>query len=151
MHSLIHSCPKLLASDSSRSGVCGGWGSWLGTSAKGRSLIRGKQYFGTRTTRVWPSYRACRDEIERPEGWCLWARVGHVVGFGRGWGWDTWVDEEGWRREGGWQLTPCAPPTCSQMSKVPHSLFQGLHLFSLPMVQPSGKARALEREGSRKS
>ena len=39
MPTLIHSCPKCIASDSSRSGVCGGWGTWPGTSAKGRSLI----------------------------------------------------------------------------------------------------------------
>ena len=70
------------------------------------ALSEGSSGFGTRTIRVWQSYRACRDEIERPEGRCLWARAGHVVGFG---GQGTWGHEEGWKRERGWQPTPCAP------------------------------------------
>lgn len=43
------------------------------------------------------------------------------------------------------------PDLFSDGQAATHRLFQGLHLFSLLMVQPSGKARALETEGSRRS
>ena len=83
------------------------------------AISEGSGSFGTRTIRVWQSYRACRDEIERPEGRCLWARAGRVVGFG---GQGTWGHEEGWKREGMAAHSVC-PPTCSQMTKVPHTGF----------------------------
>ena len=67
------------------------------------AISEGSSGFGTRTIRVWQSYRACRDETERPEGRCSWARAGRVVGFGGR------AREEGWRRERGGQPTPCAP------------------------------------------
>ena len=43
------------------------------------------------------------------------------------------------------------PDLFSDGQAATHRLFQGLNLFSLLMVQPSGKARALETEGSRRS
>lgn len=43
------------------------------------------------------------------------------------------------------------PDPFSDDQAATHRLFQGLHLFSLLMVQPSGKTRALETEGSRRS
>ena len=43
------------------------------------------------------------------------------------------------------------PDLFSDDQGATHRLFQGLHLFSLLTVQPSGKTRALETEGSRRS
>lgn len=108
------------------------------------AISEGSSGFGTRTIRVWQSYRACRDETERPEGRCLWARAGHVVGFGGR------AREEGWERGEGSRLR-VPPDPFSDDQAATHRLFQGLHLFSLLMVQPSGKTRALETEGSRRS
>ena len=76
-----------------------------GPLLKEGAISEGNSGFGTRTTRVWQSYRACRDEIERPEGWCLWAQAGHIVGFGKGV--LGVMTKAGGER--GWQPTPCAP------------------------------------------
>ena len=53
-----------------------------GALLKERAVSEGSGGFGTRTVRVWQSYRGCRGEIERPGGQCHQARAGHVVGFG---------------------------------------------------------------------